>query len=637
MFNFSNKLPNVLALLFIFIALGFHFVLSNRFLSLPTDFSYSSELSSVDNFYDESTQSFSGEQYSTSEFSYEVTGFNQAGYLIRNFFCVKSLSGEVIVAIEREYGIDPFTQAHVPSLGDHEREGYLFAPSHLEAGENFVYWHVNYDAPALMSFVEQTTLYGLPVFHYESYYPDVTVDQTKDLDALPGVPEERGVVLEPHLELWVEPLTGHLIKYKDDTTAYFYDITTLERIAPWNHFTNVVTEQSTQEHALDAKLMKIKMLLFETYFPIFFLGLAFFTFLYGLWHRNHLEKGNTGIHWLVPVFIVALPVIMLSSTWMVLRSSMLGEMELLFDQRVEALEDSILRRIEIYANTLEGATGLFAASETVTRSEWKVYVEALELNERYPGVLGVGFAVLVPAEEKVTHITNVRSEGYPDYSITPEGDRALYSSIVYLEPFEGDNVLAFGYDMLTEDVRKETMDLARDSGEVAVSGKVALVQDANHPGESGFLMYLPIYKNALPHETVSERRQNIEGYVYSPFRVSEFIQGGLYDSNLSLNFNIYDGLATDAGDLMFSYSESESAVPTFSRIDTLYLLGRPWTLELEGLDEFELNPQQKLLLYGSLGIGVLVSLLFIFLFLALLISRQRLINYIRKKKRFISL
>ena len=633
----SNKLPTVIALFLVLMASVLHFFVAERILSLPSDFSYSSQLNSIDNFYDEKAQNYLGEQYSTSEFTYEVIGFNQVGYLLRNFFCVKSLDGEVIVAIEREYGIDPITQAHIPSLGDKEREGYLFAPSHLEEGDSFLYWHVNYDAPALMSFVEQTTLYGLPVFHYESYYPDVIVDQTENLDTLPGVPEERGVVLDPHLELWVEPLTGHLVKYSDDTTAYFYDMTTLERIAPWNHFSNVSTEQSTQEHVLDAKLMKVKMLLFEYYLPAFFLGLAAFAFIYGWWHRKHVEKGNLGIHWIIPIFIVSVPVFVLTCSWMALRSSMLGSMELLFEHRVTTLEESILRRVEIYANTLEGATGLFAASDSVTRTEWKTYVDALELNVRYPGVLGVGYVPLVPAEELDSHTASVRAEGFSDYSITPEGDRAVYSTILYLEPFEGDNLLAFGYDMLTEEVRKEAMDLARDTGEVSVSGKVHLIQDKNNPGESGFLMYLPIYENGQPHGNISERRQSIKGYVYSPFRMSEFIQGGLFDSALSLNFNVYDGLAVEAGALAFSHTESEHDTPSFQRIDTLYILGHPWTLELEGLDEFELSEQQKLILYGSLSLGAVLSVLFIFLFFALLISRQRLIEYIQKKKRFISL
>lgn len=47
------------------------------------------------------------------------------------------------------------------------------------------------------------------------------------------------------------------------------------------------------------------------------------------------------------------------------------------------------------------------------------------------------------------HVRAIRSEGYPEYAIRPDSPvREEYFSIIYLEPFWGRNLKAFGYDML---------------------------------------------------------------------------------------------------------------------------------------------------------------------------------------------
>src|SRR3546814_19605036 len=55
------------------------------------------------------------------------------------------------------------------------------------------------------------------------------------------------------------------------------------------------------------------------------------------------------------------------------------------------------------------------------------------------------------------------SDLFPDYRIWPEGERAIYTSIIYLEPFDWRNQRAFGYDMFLAPVRRAAMERARDT------------------------------------------------------------------------------------------------------------------------------------------------------------------------------
>jgi CHASE1-domain containing sensor protein len=69
-------------------------------------------------------------------------------------------------------------------------------------------------------------------------------------------------------------------------------------------------------------------------------------------------------------------------------------------------------RLHYYEQALLGARGLFQASESVTRAEFAVFIAGFKL---YPGIQGIGFSVLVPAAEKEQHLSQIRSQGFPDY------------------------------------------------------------------------------------------------------------------------------------------------------------------------------------------------------------------------------
>jgi hypothetical protein len=244
-----KKLPLLIALFLCAFATVWRIWIANELLALPDDFSYEAELISVDNFYDQENDKYLGQEYSTATFEYKTVSTTKLGTLIENAFHVSNSNGEELISIHRAYGIDPVTGKHISSLGDKVRNGYLFAPKNLTPGQSFIYWHVNYDGPADMSYVDKETLEGLDVYVYETHYEEVNIDQTENLSSLEGVPEEWGVVLDPHLKLWIEPVTGSLINYEDDTTAYYYDIKTGERLEPWNHFSNTFTEVSDSNKA----------------------------------------------------------------------------------------------------------------------------------------------------------------------------------------------------------------------------------------------------------------------------------------------------------------------------------------------------------------------------------------------------
>jgi hypothetical protein len=240
-----------------------------------TDFSTSFDVFSVDNFYDNEQQSFSGEKTSFSTFSYNAVDKIDGVLLIENLFEIRTQEGALIASFERLYGIDPQTGRHVPGYGDRERDGFLFGPTRSNSKNSFVYWHTNYDGPAFMTFNGQERLYGLKADRYTTNYQGVRIDQTANLTHLPGVPEERGIILEPELTIWVEARTGRMIKFEDHTTAYYYDRETGERLEPWNRFRNRLNETSVQQNVQAIQARVFSNILQRFIAPVAFLLLAF--------------------------------------------------------------------------------------------------------------------------------------------------------------------------------------------------------------------------------------------------------------------------------------------------------------------------------------------------------------------------
>jgi PAS domain S-box-containing protein len=205
------------------------------------------------------------------------------------------------------------------------------------------------------------------------------------------------------------------------------------------------------------------------------------------------------------------------------------------------LASTLAKRLLEYETALRGARGLFNASDVVTREEWRQYVSDLQLQQNFPGIQGLGFSRMMTAAERDQHVATIRAEGFSDYAIHPPGERDIYSSIIYLEPFDWRNRRAFGYDMYTEPVRRAAMDQARDSGEPAISRRVILVQETTTDVQSGFLMYVPVYRRNLLVTSVADRRAALLGFVYSPFRARDFVQGILRSDQSEIDFELYDG------------------------------------------------------------------------------------------------
>jgi signal transduction histidine kinase/CHASE1-domain containing sensor protein len=242
-----------------------------------------------------------------------------------------------------------------------------------------------------------------------------------------------------------------------------------------------------------------------------------------------------------------------------------------FLAQCNTIQNEIAVRLDDHARILLSGAAFFNASDSVSRLEWRTFTQYQQFKYQLPGIQGLGFSLLIPAEELPQHILDIRREGFPGYQVSPEGERQVYSAIIYLEPFSNRNLQAFGYDMFSEPVRRDAMERARDTNTPTLSGKVVLVQETGDEVQAGNLMYVPVYRKGMPILTVEQRRAAIYGWVYSPYRMRDLMQGILgnrYENDKRPLLQIFDGdeaslqnlLYEDLphGDTKFSWNEDRS-------------------------------------------------------------------------------
>ncbi|MBF0447674.1 MAG: CHASE domain-containing protein [Magnetococcales bacterium] len=296
-----------------------------------------------------------------------------------------------------------------------------------------------------------------------------------------------------------------------------------------------------------------------------------------------------------------------------------------FDYKVEEARLGIVKRMQEYEQVLRGGVGLFKSSEEITRQEWRAYVETLNIDTYWPGIQGFGFARMISPENLASHEKKIRQEGFPDYAVKPKGERDLYSAIIFLEPFDYRNKRAFGYDMFSNPIRRAAMELARDSGQAAVSGRVTLVQETDQDVQAGFLMYLPLYQKGAAVASVEERRGALEGFVYSPFRMKDLLNGILGHGDPDLEFQIFDGDSPASANLLYSTLPAKvwterSARSLHAANSRITLAGRTWTTRFQSRPKFEQEMESS----QPLIIAVLGMTVDVLLFLVLMsLSSQR--------------
>ncbi len=250
-----------------------------------------------------------------------------------------------------------------------------------------------------------------------------------------------------------------------------------------------------------------------------------------------------------------------------------------FERLTLRVDNSIRQRFAMPLFGLRGAHGIHNASEKIDRTEFRNYVQAISIDEQFPGVRGFGYIVKVARTDLPDFVQAERADNAASFEVRTSGNAADLYVIKMLEPAEV-NAQALGLDVGSEPVRRAGVLRAIDTGEPTLTGPIKLLQDRRQ--RPGVLYLLPLYQGSPPPQSAAQRRARLVGIYYAPIVIEELMQGlpDIVDRQLNIDLRDETGGQSVA---VFTATGGEASedVRRFAGERTLSIAGRQYVLRTQ--------------------------------------------------------
>ena len=283
--------------------------------------------------------------------------------------------------------------------------------------------------------------------------------------------------------------------------------------------------------------------------------------------------------------------------------------------RSEFLTDAQQTRRQIqvglnsYFEVVRAGAVLLSSDNEINSTDFRRFVAGLQLRERYPGIDGIGFAPCVPRAELRSFLRTFALDG-STLQVWPTGARAQHCPTVFLEPTDGRNRAALGFDLASEEVLWEAMERARDSGQPEASRKATklLVHDKGWRGN--FALFIPIYRVSRPSRTIDARRRSLVGFVFSPFQSERLLEDIVASSTPSMTYEVYDGSAATPASLLSAPASDDEPGP-YHESTVVQVAGREWLVSMRSIGEpvSLIPPAARQALVGGLLLSFMLFLI----------------------------
>lgn len=299
--------------------------------------------------------------------------------------------------------------------------------------------------------------------------------------------------------------------------------------------------------------------------------------------------------------------VLVFATWHSARQRELRAAQAAFEAATGEVADLLHQRLVHYELVTRGGASLFASVARPTVEQWASFVEGMDIAERFPAMAGLGFAAYVDGGRIGELQQEWREAGNGLLDVRPRGAREVYGPILYLEPKTPANLLAMGFDMYSNPARRAAMTASLESGEARLTGPVQLVQDVEVK-TTGLLLYLPVYRGGERPADPEARRMLMQGWVYIPFRMRQFVASSLGNIRRNARFRIYDVTGGDEVLLFTNAFGPNDEPPAFRYSRHMHQYGRIWRIDFDS-PPLEVAAPRLQPLQQTLALGILASLL----------------------------
>jgi diguanylate cyclase (GGDEF)-like protein len=278
-------------------------------------------------------------------------------------------------------------------------------------------------------------------------------------------------------------------------------------------------------------------------------------------------------------------------------ASAFNDLAMLKAQRVQL-------RVEGYARTLLDLRGLFVADPNVTNDEFQRFLHGVEVSQRYPTLLRIGYAPLVTNANRAQLEGRLRRMGLSGY-------QASINDLPILYGFPEQNAF-LGKKLGIDQLRRAALDIACDINQPQISPQAQLHFEPGQP--PGYVIFLPLYGERVAPATVAQRRQALSGYLFAAFRTEDLIDSTIgADLKKHMGLALFDGALPAVGSLAYHsgyrlQSPAQQRAAGYASAQRAEVSGRSWTFLFVALPAFVLANQSNLPMVVLVA-GLLTSIL----------------------------
>jgi len=307
-----------------------------------------------------------------------------------------------------------------------------------------------------------------------------------------------------------------------------------------------------------------------------------------------------------PVFVLAVGLALAAALAMQAQRWVDEQLTVQLDSDARQLAARMQQQFALQEEALRGLVGLFAASDEVSRREFRAHVDLLQLRERFPAALEFRFArrvkqvELLAWQRRTARSLAELGEAVPDLSPKPPGIRDEYRLVEYVAPF---SPASLGLDVL-ESPRRAAIERLRAGQSFALSER--LIDE--YPDFPAYVLMA-----ALP----PKGEDPLPGTVALVFRADRLIDALAHENGLAHDVELYDvppAAAAGAAVLPVYHSHVDKAPPRAGQAGSLQRRlplatgDRQWTLVVTALPDWTLARQYGWFPWVVGAGGVLASL-----------------------------
>lgn len=222
-----------------------------------------------------------------------------------------------------------------------------------------------------------------------------------------------------------------------------------------------------------------------------------------------------------------------AASFLAVRSNESHVVRLKFEHEVQSDAAAITLAIERSMDIADNSGALFDSPHHVTRAQFRAFGQrALHKHlSQHSELEAIGWIPYVPGRERGAYERAAQADlpGFEfrefgaDGRLVAAAQRDEYYPVYYVEG-RGQN--PYGLDQASIPSRRDVLQRARDTGKVVASGRTPVLA-GKYQGQTGVLLFRPVYRYGAPIETAGQRRRSLVGFTFCVFVVRELIDNVL--------------------------------------------------------------------------------------------------------------